>query len=94
MKQTYILYSGPCSVVGLDRSTTYRYVQVGEKFSSTKALFHTLFHILGRYHEHERADRNEYVDIIEKNIIQGTLNTHAHFVYICIVCAFITQCYV
>ena len=30
-----------------------------------------LFHILGRYHEHERVDRKEYVYIIEKNIIGG-----------------------
>ena len=39
---------------------------------NTKALLHMLFHILGRYHEHERADREEYVDVIEENIIEGT----------------------
>ena len=70
-----ILYSG-CSAVGLDRSTHYRHVQVGEEFSTTKALLHTLFHILGRYHEHERSDRDLYVDIKERNIIEGILVTH------------------
>ena len=30
-----------------------------------------LFHILGRYHEHERPDRDRYIDFIEENIIQG-----------------------
>ena len=69
------LHSG-CSVVGLDRSTHYRYVQVGNEFSSTKALLHTLFHILGRYHEHERADRDIYVDITKRNIIEGILVIH------------------
>ena len=59
-------------MVGLDRSNGYLYVQVGGKFSSVKALLHTLFHILGRYHEHERADRDIYVDIKERNIIKGT----------------------
>ena len=70
-----LLYSG-CSAVGLDRSTPYRYIQVGEEFSSTKALLHTLFHILGRYHEHERADREKYVNIMGENIIRGILVTH------------------
>ena len=70
-----ILYSG-CSFVGLDKSTHYRYVRVDADCSSSKALLHTLFHILGRYHEHERADREEYVDTIEKNIIEGIAWSH------------------
>ena len=32
---------------------------------------HMLFHILGRYHEHERADREKYIDIIDENIMEG-----------------------
>ena len=80
-----ILYSG-CSVVGLDKSSLYRYVEVGKDSLSFKALLHTLFHILGRYHEHERADRKEYVDIIEENIIEGIyifiLATRNIYVYV------------
>ena len=76
-----ILYSG-CSVVGLDRSTHYRYVQVGAGFLSSKALLHTVFHILGRYHEHERADKNHYVDTIEKNIIEGIYTVYYSFIYV------------
>ena len=63
-------------MVGLDRSTHYRYVQVGDEFSSSKALLHMLFHVLGRYHEHERGDRDTYVDIMETNIIEGILVAH------------------
>ena len=62
-------------MVGFDRSTHYRYVQVDEEFPSYKALLHTLFHILGRYHEHERLDREKYVAAVEENIIEGILNT-------------------
>ena len=58
-------------MVGLDKSTYCSYVTVDETSSSSKALLHTLFHILGRYHEHERADREKYIDIIEENIIEG-----------------------
>ena len=67
-------FSG-CSVVGFDRSTLYRYVQVDKASSSLKALLHMLFHILGRYHEHERPDREKYVDIIESSIIEGKIIT-------------------
>ena len=40
--------------------------------SESKELLHTLFHILGRYHEHQRTDREKYIDIIQENIIEGT----------------------
>ena len=75
-------------MVGLDRSTHYRYVQVDGKFLSRKSLLHTVFHILGRYHEHERADRNHYVNIIEKNIIKG-IYTIVIVIYVCmyVICA-------
>ena len=65
-----LLYSG-CSVVGLDKSTHYRYVSVADDYVSPKALLHTLFHLLGRYHEHERADRDQYIDTIQENILEG-----------------------
>ena len=63
-------------MVGFDRSTRYRYVQVDIENLSSKALLHMLFHILGRYHEHERHDRDKYVNVIEENIIEGTVVKH------------------
>ena len=71
-------------MVGFGRSTHYRYVQVDTKHLSSKALLHTLFHILGRYHEHERADRKKYVKVIEENIIEGTIVQHS-FLHIYII---------
>ena len=58
-------------MVGFERSIRYRYVQVDAGCLGSKALLHMLFHILGRYHEHERVDRKKYVDVIEENIIKG-----------------------
>ena len=78
MKRTCIQYSG-CGVVGFDRSSHYRYIQIDTEHLTTKGLLHTLFHILGRYHEHERPDREKYVEIIEENIIQGKI-----IIYTCI----------
>ena len=63
-------------MVGFDRHNRSRYVHVDRQVSSSKAVLHMLFHILGRYHEHERADREKYIDIIRKNIIEGTC-THS-----------------
>ena len=69
------IYSG-CSVVGFDRSTHYRHVNLDEDSSSSKALLHTMFHILGRYHEHERPDREKYVNVIQENMIEGIMVTY------------------
>ena len=60
-------------MVGLDKSTycSFVHVPVGRGCSGSNAFFHTLFHILGRYHEHERSDREKYIEIIDENIIEG-----------------------
>ena len=60
-------------MVWLDKSTycSFVHVPVGRGCSGSKALLHTLFHVLGRYHEHERADREKYIEIIDENIIEG-----------------------
>ena len=46
-------------------------MKVGGEDVCFKSVLHSLFHILGRYHEHQRADREEYVHIMEDNIIEG-----------------------
>ena len=40
--------------------------------NSEKDIFHDLFHVLGRYHEHQRPDRDNYVFINWDNIMTGT----------------------
>ena len=74
MKHTVLCsnYSG-CSVVGFDRSTHHHFIEIDAEHLSSKALLHMLFHILGRYHEHERSDRKKHVQIIEDNIMKGII---------------------
>ena len=68
-----------CSVVGYDNNSRYRHVQVDayEKHGSSKALLHSLFHVLGRYHEHQRGDREEYIQVIKEHVMEG-VNIHTY----------------
>ena len=34
-------------------------------------MLHLLFHILGRYHEHQRADREAFIRIHGEELIEG-----------------------
>ena len=70
---TLFLQCSGCSVVGFDKSSPYRYIHVDRKHLTAKSLLHYLLHILGRYHEHQREDRKDYIWIIKENIIKGTL---------------------
>ena len=64
------VYSG-CGILGFDNVTHYRYIKVDEQHASSKSMLHTMFHILGRYHEHQRADREKYIKIIREYVIEG-----------------------
>ena len=47
-----------CPSVGVyDQDEQYQVVNYNSRYVGTKNAFHTLFHILGRYHEHQRPDR-------------------------------------
>ena len=72
----YMYLCSGCSAVGLDKSNYFSYVQVDGRRRTSKALLHMLFHILGRYHEHERPDREDYIQVIEENIIEGIYIDH------------------
>lgn len=34
---------------------------------------HELMHVLGWMHEHQRVDRNSYLRVLQKNIIEGSI---------------------
>ena len=62
-----------CSIIGYDRQNVYRAVAVDKVYISLKSVLHTLFHILGRYHEHQRQDKDSHIRIIKENVIEGVL---------------------
>ena len=66
-----LLQCSGCSVVGYEKSSHYSYVKVEREHVSTKSLLHSLFHILGRYHEHQRVDREAFIHIYREEVIEG-----------------------
>ena len=69
-------------MVGFDKSSYRTNVAVDGAWSTSKALLHMLFHILGRYHEHERPDRVKYIEVIEKNILEGAYMYIHYYVHL------------
>ena len=60
-----------CYIVGRDENRQVNSIDVGDATIKMRSAFHMLFHVLGRYHEHQRQDRNEYVQINWMNILEG-----------------------
>ena len=60
------------STVGYAPNHTPQIVTIGSSVTPMlKKVTHELFHALGRSHEHQRADRDEFVRINWNNIFQG-----------------------
>ena len=63
-----------CLRVGVyDQDKPFQVVDVRPKFFRGKNSYHTLFHILGRYHEHQRPDRDQYIMVQWNNIMKGNV---------------------
>ena len=62
----------PTSVIGFSNRGEPRYITARRNESTIRHLSHMLFHALGRYHEHQRPDRDKYVKINYRNIRPGT----------------------
>ena len=66
-----------CSTIGFDQESDHRYLAVDTAHLSLKSALHMLFHLLGRYHEHQRPDKDRHIRVVEGNIIQGTYTVYA-----------------
>ena len=44
-------------------------LSVGDGCEFDYVMMHELGHVIGFYHEHQRADRNEYVEILWDNVM-------------------------
>ena len=71
-------YSG-CSAVGYNSSGSYRYVLVNDMLDSITSMLHAMFHILGRYHEHQRTDRGLYLSVKKESIMAGIVPTYCAY---------------
>ena len=84
---TYIHCTLLCSdEVGYDNTRSFRFFVVDETSVSFKSILQKLFRILGRYYEHQRTDRDAFVDINERNIKRGKncqINACTRFLLVC-----------
>ena len=60
-----------CDVVGMCEGAVVQKVEVTQQNRKNRFNFHMLFHILGRYHEHQRLDRIFHVQINWENVLEG-----------------------
>ena len=61
-----------CDTIGIyDQHQQVQVAVFNLQSRETLVSFHTLFHVLGRYHEHQRPDRDEYVMVQWNNIEEG-----------------------
>ena len=86
----YQFYSD-CPKVGvLEKDMNYQLVEIQLEDFRTKQVLHILYHVLGKYHEHQRPDRDQHIRIVWENIKRGDcllqLNSClcASYTYICI----------
>ncbi|KAL7058454.1 hypothetical protein AAHC03_016805 [Spirometra sp. Aus1] len=64
-----ILPCGCCSAVGRQSENRPQTISVAPSCESEGSVLHELGHVLGLWHEQSRPDRDEYVEILEENIM-------------------------
>ena len=66
------LYCSTCPRIGMnDLHQQAQLAVFNSKSWTIKTSFHLLFHILGRYHEHQRPDRDQYIKVQWGSIKKG-----------------------
>ncbi|XP_064384783.1 multiple epidermal growth factor-like domains protein 6 [Halichondria panicea] len=65
------IYPGPGCGSYVGRTSNQQRVSIGPSCFSFSSAVHELGHVIGFYHEHNRPDRDEYIDIIENNLKPG-----------------------
>ena len=63
------------SEIGFSKTGAPRYITAGGSEAPIRHMSHMLFHALGRYHEHQRQDRDAHVRVIYSNIRPGMIHS-------------------
>ena len=72
-----------CSVIGYQPVFQSQRIRVSATDITVKGITHQIFHALGRNHENNRKDRDNYIIIQPENILSGkifSLHTEVLFV--------------
>jgi len=63
--------SGCYSTVGMAPNTNPNYMNLGGGCWSARIVIHEIGHVLGLIHEHQRVDRDQFVQVHYENVIPG-----------------------
>ncbi|CAH8638451.1 unnamed protein product [Heterobilharzia americana] len=73
--RSYIIFTekacGCCSYVGRRSEDEPQAISIGKNCDKKGIVIHELGHVIGFWHEHTRPDRDEHVDILLDNVVEG-----------------------
>ncbi|KAA3681817.1 uncharacterized protein DEA37_0009101, partial [Paragonimus westermani] len=73
--KSYIVFTekacGCCSYVGRRSEDEPQAISIGKNCDKKGIVIHELGHVIGFWHEHTRPDRDDHVDILLENVVDG-----------------------
>ncbi|KAK4475755.1 hypothetical protein MN116_001015, partial [Schistosoma mekongi] len=73
--RSYIIFTekacGCCSYVGRRSEDEPQAISIGKNCDKKGIVIHELGHVIGFWHEHTRPDRDDHVDILLDNVVEG-----------------------
>ncbi|CAH8432073.1 unnamed protein product [Dicrocoelium dendriticum] len=74
-QKSYIIFTekacGCCSYVGRRSEDEPQAISIGKNCDKKGIVIHELGHVIGFWHEHTRPDRDEHVEILLENVVDG-----------------------
>nr|VZI27763.1 unnamed protein product [Spirometra erinaceieuropaei] len=73
--KSYIIFTvkacGCCSYVGRRSEDEPQAISIGKNCDKKGIVIHELGHVIGFWHEHTRPDRDDHVEILLENVVEG-----------------------